>query len=297
MNTYSTPRRQAIAGLMAGSLAFHRAVFSANEGESNANRQSLKQSVCRAPFAKIPMDEFCEACKEIGIQSIELLEPAEYPMVRKHGLECAVGRFTSTELPESHINCGWNRLEYHDVLVKGYSELIRKTAEFGFKKVICFSGSRKGMDDATGIENCARGLEKLMPLCDQLDVTMVMELLNSKVNHKDYMGDNTPFGIKLCERLDHPRFRILYDIYHMQIMEGNLCATIAANHQWFAHYHTAGVPGRHEIDDSQEINYPAVVKTILQTGYRDFIAQEFSPTRPDRMGSLRQAVDICSAPA
>ncbi len=156
---------------------------------------------------------------EIGIESIELLEPVDYPIVQKYGLECAVGRFTSDKLPDTHINCGWNRPEYFDVLVEGYSNLIRKTADAGFKKVICFSGSRMGMDDKTGIENCAAGLSKLMPLCDKLGVTMVMELLNSKVNHADYMGDNTRFGIALCEKLDHPNFRILYDIYHMQIMK------------------------------------------------------------------------------
>jgi hydroxypyruvate isomerase len=145
----------------------------------------LKHSVCRATFAKVPLDEFCEACKSIGIQSIELLEPEDYPVVLKHGLECAVGRFTSKKLPASHINCGWNRPEYHPTLIEGYRELIQKSADAGVKKVICFSGLRQGMDEKTGIENCAAGLSKLMPLCDKLGVTMVMELLNSKVNHAD----------------------------------------------------------------------------------------------------------------
>ncbi len=292
MAPFRINRRQSILSALALSVAAQRQLFS--ETISGDSTRRLRQSVCRATFSKIPLEEFCVACKEIGLESIELLEPKDYPIVQKHGLECAVGRFTSDKLPDSHINCGWNRPEYFDILVPGYEELIRKTADAGFKKVICFSGERKGMDDKTGIENCAAGLSKLMPLCEKLGVTMVMELLNSKVNHADYMGDNTRFGIALCEKLDHPRFRILYDIYHMQIMEGNLCATIREHHHWFAHYHTAGVPGRHEIDHTQEINYPAVVKTILETGYRDFIAQEFSPIRPDKLGSLKQAVDICS---
>jgi sugar phosphate isomerase/epimerase len=285
-------RRQSMLHALAVSVAAQIQLYGVESNEKSTGR--LRQSVCRATFSKIPLEEFCVACKEIGIESIELLEPVDYPIVQKYGLECAVGRFTSDKLPDSHINCGWNRPEYLDILVPGYAELIQKTADAGFKKVICFSGSRKGMDEKKGIENCAAGLSKLMPLCDKLGVTMVMELLNSKVNHADYMGDNTRFGIALCEKLDHPRFRILYDIYHMQIMEGNLCATIRDHHKWFAHYHTAGVPGRHEIDDTQEINYSAVVKTILETGYRDFIAQEFSPTRSDKLGSLRQAVEICS---
>jgi len=254
----------------------------------------LRHSVRRAPFSKIPLDAFCEACKGMGIESIELLEPADYATVLKHGLQCAVGRFTTKKLPESHINCGWNRPEYHPVLIEGYTELINKSAEAGVKKVICFSGPRKVMDDKTGIENCAAGLSNLMPLCDKLGVTMVMELLNSKVNHADYMADNTPFGIALCEKTGHPRFRLLYDIYHMQIMEGNLCATIKAHHQWFAHYHTAGVPGRGEIDDTQEIHYPAVVKAILDTGYRDFLGQEFGPKRLEPLVALKQAIDICT---
>ncbi len=254
----------------------------------------LKHSVCRAPFAKIPIDEFCEACKAMGIESIELLVPNEYPDIVKHGLQCAVGRFTSKLLPESHIICGWNNPEFHEVLVAGYADLIQKTADAGFKKVICFSGSRRGMDEKTGLENCAIGISKLMPLCEKVGVTMVMELLNSKVNHADYMADNTPFGVALCEKIGAANFRLLYDIYHMQIMEGNLIATIRQHHRWFAHYHTAGVPGRNEIDDSQEIHYPAVVKAILETGYRDYLGQEFSPKRPDRIASLRQAIEICT---
>lgn len=283
-------RRQLLLTTLSAGIAAQRRVFA----QASPAGAKLRHSVCRATFGKVPLDEFCEACKGLGIESIELLEPADYATVIKHGLTCAVGRFTTKKLPGTHINCGWNDPAHHPVLIEGYTQLIQQSADAGVKKVICFSGLRNGLSDENGIENCATGLSKLMPLCDKLGVTMVMELLNSKVNHADYQGDNTPFGIGLCEKLDHPRFRILYDIYHMQIMEGNLCATIKEHHQWFAHYHTAGVPGRHEIDDTQEIHYPAVVRTILETGYRDFIAQEFSPTRPDKLGSLKQAIEICT---
>lgn len=234
--------------------------------------------------------------QSIGIESIELLEPPDFQTVLKHGLQCAMVRFTTKLLPDTHINCGWSHPQYHEALLPGYEELIRKTADTGFKKVICMVGQRKGLDEKTGIENCATGLSKLMPLCEQLGVTMCMELLNSKVNHPDYMADHTAFGVALCEKLNSPHFRLLYDIYHMQIMEGNVIATIKEHHKYLAHYHTAGVPGRHEIDDTQELNYPAIVRAILETGYRDCLGQEFSPTRADKLASLKQAVEICTPP-
>ena len=289
----SLSRRQALFAPLSASLAAlagDACLLAAASGSG----AKLRHSVCRATFAKIPLPDLCAACKDLGIESIELLEPADYATVRQQGLECAVGRFTSKALPDSHIVCGWNDPAFHDTLVAGYTDLIERTADAGFGKVICFSGSRRGKTDAEGLEHCAAGLSRLMPLCEKRGVTMVMELLNSKVNHPDYMADNTPFGIALCEKIGSPRFRLLYDIYHMQIMEGNLIATIREHHRWFAHYHTAGVPGRHEIDDTQEIFYPAVVRAILETGYRDFIGQEFGPTRPDKLGSLKQAIEICS---
>lgn len=282
-------RRQVLLSTLAASVAVHERAFAAS-GEG----ARLRHSVCRGPFSKIDFDEFCEACKGMGIESIELLTPEDYPTVIRHGLECAVGRFTSKKLPASHLVCGWNDPAFHPVLLEGYTDLIQKTAEAGFGKVICFSGSRKGMDNATGLENCAAGLSRLMPLCEKLGVTMVMELLNSKVNHADYMADRTDFGVALCQKIGHPRFRLLYDIYHMQIMEGNLIATIREHHDCFAHYHTAGVPGRGEIDDTQEIHYPAVVRAILETGYRGFLGQEFGPKRLEPLVALRDAVRICS---
>jgi hydroxypyruvate isomerase len=254
----------------------------------------VRHSVCRGTFAKIPLPEFCEVCKGMGIESIELLEPPDFKTVLDHGLQCAMCRFTSKKLPDSHINCGWNQPEFHEVLIPGYEDLIRKAADAGFKKVICMSGARRGMDDQAGLENCAAGLSKLMPLCEKLGITMCMELLNSRLNHPDYMADHTAFGVSLCEKLGSANFRLLFDIYHMQIMEGDIIATIRAQHRWLAHYHTAGVPGRHEIDDTQELNYSAIVRAILETGYRDYVGQEFSPVRADKLASLKQAIAICT---
>ncbi|MCB1226803.1 MAG: TIM barrel protein [Verrucomicrobiales bacterium] len=264
---------------------------------SDPSPAPVRHSVCRGPFSKIPMDEFCEACKGMGIGSIELLEPTDFPSLQRHGLDCALVRFTSKELPGPHIVAGWNQPELHPILLRGYEKLIRQTADAGFQRVICFSGSRNGMDEATGIENCSAGLSQLMPLCEKLGVTLIMELLNSKVNHPDYMADHSAFGIALREKIGSPHFSLLYDIYHMQIMEGDIIATIREHHAHFGHYHTAGVPGRHEIDDSQELNYPAIVRAIQATGYTGWIGQEFSPTAKDKLASLRQAIQICTPSA
>ena len=161
------------------------------------------------------------------------------------------------------------------------------------KNIICFSGNRKGMDDEQGIENCAEGIKRLLPVAEKHNMTITLELLN-KFNHKDYMGDSTKWGTKLCDTIGSESFKILYDIYHMQIMEGNVIKTIRDNHQYFSHYHTGGVPGRHEIDETQELNYPAIVKAIAETGYEGFIGQEFIPAREDKLGSLKQGVEICT---
>ena len=166
-------------------------------------------------------------------------------------------------------------------------------AEAGYPNIICFSGNRRGLPDEQGIENCAIGIKRFIATAEKHKVNVTMELLNSKVNHKDYMCDHTAWGVELCKRVGSERFKLLYDIYHMQIMEGDLIATIKQNKQYIAHYHTGGVPGRHEIDETQEINYPSVMKAIVQTGYKGHVAQEFIPARPDVIGSLKQGVEIC----
>lgn len=263
---------------------------------SPGRKGRIKQSVCKWCYSKVSLDDLCVAGKEMGLSSIELLAPEDFPTLKKHGLGCAMVTFPVTTVGGVKIGSiphAWNRLEHHDTLVAAYTKRIQETADAGFNNVICFSGNRAGMDDKTGMENCAVGLAKIMPLADKLGVTVTMELLNSKVNHKDYMCDHSAWGVGLCQKLGSERFKLLYDIYHMQIMEGDVIATIRDHHQWFSHYHTGGVPGRAEIDETQELNYPAIMRAILETGYKGYVGQEFVPKRPDVLASLRQSVDIC----
>ena len=248
----------------------------------------VNHSVCKWCYDKIPLEEFCQAGKEMGLQSVELLEVKDFPTLKKYGLTCAV----VSGVPGG-IGSGLNRVENHDKIVEFMERTLPAAAEFGAPNVICFSGNRNGLDDEKGLENCALGLKRIAPLAEKHKVTVIMELLNSKVNHKDYQCDYSKWGVELCKRVGSERFKLLYDIYHMQIMEGDICATIKANHQYFGHYHTGGVPGRNEIDDTQELNYPLIMKTIVESGYKGFVAQEFIPKRPDKLASLRQGVQIC----
>jgi sugar phosphate isomerase/epimerase len=258
----------------------------------------VKHSVCKWCYKDITLEAMCEAAKELGIGSIELLDPPDFATLKKHRLDCAMVSYPTLEGPGGlkvgPIPKGWNRIEHHDLLVQAYEPLLKASAEAGFKQVICFSGNRDGMDDELGLENCAKGLQRLLPLCEKLGVTLVMELLNSKVNHPDYMCDHSTWGVALCERLGTPHFKLLYDIYHMQIMEGDVISTIRKRHAHFAHYHTGGVPGRAEIDETQELHYPAIIRAIQETGYQGYLGQEFIPKRPDKIASLKQAVSICT---
>jgi hydroxypyruvate isomerase len=278
----------AAASLAAASLQQRLAAAESASG----TRGRIRHSVCKWCYPKVSVEELAIAGKAMGLKSIELLGPGDWEMVRKHGLTCAI---TSNPVKEGlgGITKAFNRLEHHDTLVSAYEEWIPLAAKAGLKNVICFSGNRAGMDDATGLRNCAVGLKRLMGVCEKNRVTLVMELLNSRVDHADYMCDKSAWGVALCKEVGSESFKLLYDIYHMQIMEGDVIATIRKNHQYFAHYHTGGVPGRHEIDESQELNYPAILRAIAETGYKGFVAQEFIPARPDALGSLRQAIRLC----
>ncbi len=252
----------------------------------SASSSPLRQSVCRWCFRDTPLDELCRRAKELGLQSVELLQPDEWPVAIQHGLTCAMAMGHST-IPE-----GFNRIEHHEKLVPQFIERIQAVAAAKIPNLICFSGNRRGLDDPTGLENCAVGLRQIMPEAERAGVTICMELLNSRVNHKDYMCDRTPWGVELVQKVGSPRFKLLYDIYHMQIMEGDVIRTIRDNREHIAHFHTAGVPGRHEIDGSQELNYPAVMRAIADTGFSGYVAQEFIPTR-DPWASLEEAVKLC----
>jgi len=248
---------------------------------------NINHSVCKWCYSKIPLEEFCKSAKEMGITSIDLTGPEEWPTLKKYGLTCAMAQGAG-----KGISDGFNDPRLHDELVASYEAIFPKLKEAGLTNVICFSGNRRGMSDEEGLKNCAVGLKRLMPSAEKYGVTVVMELLNSKVDHKDYMCDHSKWGVDLCKAVGSERFKLLYDIYHMQIMEGDIIRNIRDYHPYFAHYHTGGNPGRNEIDETQEIYYPAVMKAILATGFKGFVAQEFIPKR-DPLKSLREGVMIC----
>ena len=253
----------------------------------------INHSVCKWCYPKISVEDLAKAGKQFGLQSIELLGPDDWPAAQKQGLTCAMASNPVVD-GLGAIPRAFNRVEHHDKLVAAYEDLIPKAAAAGLQNVICFSGNRAGLPDEQGIENCAKGIQRLMAACEKNKITLAMELLNSKVNHKDYQCDHTAWGVELCKKVGSERFKLLYDIYHMQIMEGDVIATIKSSHQYIAHYHTGGVPGRNEIDDSQELYYPAIMKAILDTGFKGFVAQEFIPKRADAIASLQQGVKICN---
>ncbi len=291
-------RRQALGQIGVGTALLAGATVRGQSADKPAATRSgrVNQSVCQWCYRQIPLEELSAAAAAMGLKSIELLGPKDFETIKKHGLTCAIvsnPTVKTGEVSVGGIPKAWNRLEYHDALVPAYAERLQATAAAGYPNLICFSGNRDGMADEQGLENCATGLKRILPLAEKLGVTVCMELLNSKVNHKDYMCDHTAWGVALCERLGSERFKLLYDIYHMQIMEGDVIATIRAQHRHIAHYHTGGVPGRAEIDETQELNYPAIMRAILDTGYKGFVGQEFVPKHPDPLASLRQGVRIC----
>jgi len=280
-----------IAGTLAlGTVApfmSHR-LSAAENALDNEIKGRVNHSVCKWCYNDISLEDLCRSAKEIGLSSIELLGPNEWPTLKKYGLTCAMPQGAGLG-----IERGWNDPALHDELVRSYEEVIPKVAEAGYSQIICFSGNRRGLDDKKGIENCAIGLKRIMPVAEKYNVTMCMELLNSKVNHKDYQADHTAWGAELCEAVGSDKMKLLYDIYHMQIMEGDVIATIKKFHPYISHYHTGGVPGRNEIDETQELYYPAIMKAIVETGYTGFVGQEFIPAREDKLASLKQGVDIC----
>lgn len=275
------------AVLAAASSLSHR--LSAAETAGGAKLKGrINHSVCKWCYGSIPLDEFCQAAKAMGLQSVELLGVNDFPTLKKHGLTCAV----VSGVPGG-IENGLNRLENHDKIVEFMERTLPAAADFGAPTVICFSGNRRGMSDEQGLENCAIGLKRIAPIAERHKVTVIMELLNSKVNHKDYMADSTAWALELVKRLGSERFKLLYDIYHMQIMEGDIIRTINEYKDYIGHYHTGGNPGRNEIDETQEIYYPAVARAIAETGFSGYFAHEFVPKR-DPLTSLAEAVKICT---
>jgi len=274
----------AIGALTAGVALAKRAA--AGEGARETRASRLKQSVSRWCYAKIPLDDLCEAAKSIGYKSVELLSEPEWPVVKQHGLDCAMANGFG------QIPVGFNRPDNHDKLVADATRTLPLVAAAGIPNIVVFSGNRAGLSDGEGIANCITGLNRVTPLAEQHGVTLCLEMLNSKVDHKDYQGDHTAFGAEVMRRLNSPCMKLLYDIYHMQIMEGDVIRTIRDNRQWIGHFHTGGVPGRHEIDDTQELNYHAIAGAIADTGYQGFVAHEFIATS-ETFAAMAAARRIC----
>ena len=255
-----------------------------SEGTAIHNNH-IRQTLCAWCYTKLSLEQLCQAANQLGYLGIDLVGPETFPTLKKYNL---VGTMT----PSHPIAKGTNHKENWDQCLAMIRKSIEATADAGFPNVICFSGNRDGMDDQEGMKNCAEALKQVVGLAEEKKVTICMELLNSKVNHHDYMCDHSAWGIGLVKMVGSERFKLLYDIYHMQIMEGDVISHIKKNHEYFAHYHTAGVPGRHEIDDSQELYYPAIIRAIVDTGYKGWVGQEFIPVH-DTVASLREAGKLC----
>ncbi len=264
------------------------AAMASSQAEAPAGKQLYRHSVCRWCYGSMDLAELARRAKAMGIVGMDLLSEPEWEIVRAEGITCAVANGPTS------ISKGFNRLDLHDDFVKRGEELLPKIAAARIPSMIVFSGNRSGMSDDDGLRNSAAGLKRLTPLAEAAGVTILMELLNSKVDHGDYMCDSTKWGVELVKRVESDRFRLLYDIYHMQIMEGDVIRTISDNFGSIGHFHTGGVPGRAEIDETQELNYPAICRAINGLGFTGFIAQEFIPRRADPMEALAQGIRICT---
>ncbi|TAL63260.1 MAG: hydroxypyruvate isomerase [Bacteroidetes bacterium] len=262
-------------------------VFAGVDKGGSQLKGNIHHSVSHWCYSDIPLEDFAKSCKEMGIESVELLGEKDWPTVKNAGLKCAVGYATDWGIPK-----GFNRIANHEKLIKDFETMIPKAAEAGIPNLICFSGNREGQNDNEGMINCAKGLRKLMTTAEKHGVTVIMELLNS-YGHADYQCDKTPWGASLCEMVGSERFKLLYDIYHMQIMEGNIIDTITKYSPYIGHIHTGGVPGRNELDETQELYYPAIMRALLKTGYKGFVGQEFVPTQKNKLESLRKCIQIC----
>jgi hydroxypyruvate isomerase len=292
----SNSRRKLLQGMVLSSAALMTSRVAASkssvtEHRSNGLKGNVHHSVSRWTYGDLDIEELCILVKTLGFSAIDLVGPADWPVLKKHNIDSSMCNGAELNLVD-----GWIHPQFHDELTKRYLTHIDLMAQAGYKNLVCFSGNARGMDPKEGLENAVKGLRRILPAAEKKGVIIQLELFNSKINHPDCMADNSPWGIALCKRLDSANFKLLYDIYHMQISEGDIIRTIRENHQYFGHYHTAGVPGRNEIDDSQELNYAAISRAIVATGFKGYLAQEFVPTPPDKAGkveSLRQAIQIC----
>jgi hydroxypyruvate isomerase len=287
MNGKELNRRAALACMAGASTAVLATGQAAAQEEKKVLKGRIKQSVSKWCFGKIPMDAFCKEAKAMGLVGVDLLSEGDWSAVLDAGLLPTMAN------GPGGIKVGWNDPKNHEELIAKSEELLPKVAEAGLPNMIVFSGNRNGMPDKEGLRNCARGLRNILPLAEQLGVVVHMELLNSKRSHEDYMCDHTAWGAELCEKLGTDSFKLLYDIFHMQIMEGDVIDTLRENIQYIGHIHTGGVPGRHEIDGSQELNYKRICEAIAELDFKGYVAHEFVPAAKDPLNSLREAVALC----
>jgi hydroxypyruvate isomerase len=274
--------KSTVAASVATALPLHSEIMS-----DTIRKGRIKQSVSRWCYKEIPLDQLCIAAAKMGCKGIDLLEISEWDVPGKYGLICTMGYAGGGTIPDA-----LNRTENHDAIEAAFRKNIPLAAKAGVPNVITFSGNRRGMPDDEGARNTVIGLNRLKKIAEDNGVTINLELLNSKRNHHDYMADHTAWGVRVMEEVNSPNVKLLYDIYHMQIMEGDLIATISENIKYLGHFHTGGVPGRHELDDTQEVQWAAVMKAIAGLDYKGYVAHEFIPTR-DPLTSLREAVDLC----
>jgi hydroxypyruvate isomerase len=279
-------RRSALkAGLAVSALASLPRIASGEN--TGATKKRIKQAVCRWCYQKMPIDDLCTAAAQMGLLGIDLLNPDEYEVPRRHGLICTMGYAGAGTIPDA-----MNRTENHAAIQAALTTNIPLAAKAGVPNVITFSGNRKGMSDDEGARNTIAGLNRVKKIAEDNGILICLELLNSKVNHPDYMCDHTAWGARVVQEVNSPNVKLLYDIYHMQIMEGDIIATIKKNIPWIGHFHTGGVPGRHELDETQEVQWDGVMRAIVATDYKGYVAHEFLPVR-DPMTSLRAAVKLC----
>ncbi len=273
------------AGAVAAHLTGRTSAIEMSKVEHVATKGRIRQSVSRWCYGKWSLDELCEVSKRLGLKAIDLLGPGEFETVKKHRLVCS--------LVNSHsLTDGLADKKYHEECLTKLRETIDATAAAGFPNVISFSGNRRGIPDDVGVENAVEALKKIAGYAEQKKITIVLEYLNSKVNHKDYMFDNMAWAVEVCKRVGSDRVKILYDIYHAQIMEGDIIRTIRENADYIGHYHTGGNPGRNEIDETQELYYPAILRAIAETGFTGYVAHEFVP-KGDPLAALTYAARIC----
>jgi hydroxypyruvate isomerase len=278
-------RREFIAAGLG--LAASSAVQAGPQGAPTpASAPKLRQSVCRWCLSRLELPQVCDLARRCGIESVELLDPEDIQRVRDRGLSCAIANGPCS------ISKGLNRLEHHEEIVRKAETLFPRIAAAGCERVIVFAGDRQGLDDATGLWNCAVGLRRLLPLAESSNLIMAIELLNSKVDHRDHMGDRFAWGIELCETVSSVRFGLLYDIYHMQIMDGDVIRSLTSHRPWIRHIHTAGVPGRGPLGRDQELNYGAIIRALHDAGYRGYVGHEFM-ARGDVETELKAAVTEC----